>query len=157
MNLDTTYIQEISGQKVYKTLSLTPSTFLSVDASGNLRVQSSTNFLTSIGAVPSADLAGMLVLKADVSAMNAGLNLKATTAALSSHTGNLLNPHTVTKAQVGLANVSNLAPANLPISNATQLALDGKMPASRVFGISDIQSLEASLASITSRLDVLEA
>jgi len=34
--------------------------------------------------------------------------------------------HTHTKDQVGLSNVENLTPPNMPISNATQLALDLK-------------------------------
>ena len=43
---------------------------------------------------------------------------------LTAHINNRNNPHQVTKAQVGLSNVSNLAPADLPISTATQNALD---------------------------------
>jgi hypothetical protein len=42
------------------------------------------------------------------------------------HTLNTNNPHGVTKAQVGLGNVSNLSPADMPVSTATQTALDGK-------------------------------
>ena len=52
---------------------------------------------------------------------------KATTDKVNSHIANKLNPHGVTKAQVGLGNVENLAPANLPISTATQSALDSKV------------------------------
>lgn len=37
---------------------------------------------------------------------------------LSSHTSNTSNPHSVTKAQVGLGNVDNTSDANKPISNA---------------------------------------
>ena len=37
---------------------------------------------------------------------------------LASHTSNNLNPHSVTKAQVGLGNVDNTSDANKPISNA---------------------------------------
>lgn len=37
---------------------------------------------------------------------------------LASHTGNTSNPHSVTKAQVGLGNVDNTSDANKPISNA---------------------------------------
>lgn len=46
------------------------------------------------------------------------------------HANRVDNPHAVTKAQVGLSNVLNLAPANLPISTATQAALDLKYDAS---------------------------
>lgn len=42
---------------------------------------------------------------------------------INSHTNNKSNPHTVTKAQVGLGNVDNTSDANKPISIATQNAL----------------------------------
>lgn len=45
---------------------------------------------------------------------------------LISHLANKSNPHTVTKAQVGLGNVDNTSDANKPISTAMQAALDGK-------------------------------
>lgn len=37
---------------------------------------------------------------------------------LDAHIGNKSNPHNVTKAQIGLGNVQNLAPADMPVSNA---------------------------------------
>lgn len=43
-----------------------------------------------------------------------------------SHLGNTSNPHSVTKAQVGLGNVDNTSDLNKPISTATQTALDDK-------------------------------
>ena len=42
------------------------------------------------------------------------------------HTLLVNNPHNVTKAQVGLGSVENLAPADLPVSTATASALAGK-------------------------------
>lgn len=42
---------------------------------------------------------------------------------LDTHTGNTSNPHKVTKAQVGLGNVSNLAPADMPVSTAQATAI----------------------------------
>lgn len=45
---------------------------------------------------------------------------------LSSHTSATNNPHSVTKAQVGLGNADNTSDANKPVSSATQTALDGK-------------------------------
>lgn len=54
------------------------------------------------------------------------LDAKADTAALLEHTTDTTNPHGVTAAQVGLGNVANLAPADLPVSDATQDALDLK-------------------------------
>lgn len=56
----------------------------------------------------------------------------ATIANLNSHTGNTSNPHSVTKSQVGLANVDNTSDASKPISTATQTALNGKEPAKGV-------------------------
>ena len=44
------------------------------------------------------------------------------------HIANKENPHTVTKAQVGLGNVDNTSDADKPISTATQEALAGKQP-----------------------------
>lgn len=46
---------------------------------------------------------------------------------LTAHTSNTSNPHSVTKAQVGLGNVDNTSDLNKPISSATQGALDGKL------------------------------
>ena len=48
---------------------------------------------------------------------------------LTSHTSNTSNPHSVTKAQVGLSNVDNTSDANKPISTATQTALNLKLNA----------------------------
>jgi lysophospholipase L1-like esterase len=54
----------------------------------------------------------------------------ATAASLSSHTANTSNPHSVTKAQVGLGNCDNTSDAAKPVSTATQAALDDKADAS---------------------------
>lgn len=51
----------------------------------------------------------------------------ATKTELSSHTENTDNPHSVTKAQVGLGNVDNTSDLSKPISTATQNALNGKL------------------------------
>ena len=45
---------------------------------------------------------------------------------LSNHIGNTSNPHSVTKAQIGLGNVDNTSDLDKPISTATQEAIDGK-------------------------------
>lgn len=42
---------------------------------------------------------------------------------LDAHIGNKSNPHNVTKAQVGLGNVQNLAPASMPVSTAQAAAI----------------------------------
>ena len=50
----------------------------------------------------------------------------ATQSDFSSHVTNFSNPHSVTKSQVGLANVDNTSDLNKPISTATQTALNAK-------------------------------
>ena len=50
----------------------------------------------------------------------------ATITNLNNHINSKSNPHSVTKAQVGLGNVDNTSDLNKPISTATQTALDGK-------------------------------
>ena len=50
------------------------------------------------------------------------------------HTSNISNPHSVTKAQVGLGNVDNTSDTDKPISTATQTALDAKMDKSNPTG-----------------------
>lgn len=47
---------------------------------------------------------------------------------LGDHVADTNNPHTVTKAQVGLGNCDNTADLDKPISTATQTALNGKAP-----------------------------
>ena len=56
--------------------------------------------------------------------LNTVANTYATQADLSAHELNQNNPHSVTKAQVGLGNVDNTSDINKPISNAVQAALD---------------------------------
>lgn len=48
---------------------------------------------------------------------------------LNAHINNRTNPHRVTKEQIGLDQVDNTSDANKPISNATQIALNGKFSA----------------------------
>jgi len=47
------------------------------------------------------------------------------------HTSLTNNPHNVTKTQIGLPNVTDVTPLELPVSNATQSALDLKLDASQ--------------------------
>lgn len=66
--------------------------------------------------------------KADISYVDAQDAAAASSASanLAAHTSRIDNPHAVTKAQVGLANVDNTSDIAKPISSATQAALDGK-------------------------------
>ena len=54
----------------------------------------------------------------------------ATDADLSGHTGNVSNPHGVTKAQVGLGSADNTSDSSKPVSTAQQTALDLKQDTS---------------------------
>lgn len=54
------------------------------------------------------------------------LNKKANASDLSTHTKNTLNPHNVTKEQIGLNNVDNTSDVDKPISKAVQNALNNK-------------------------------
>lgn len=58
---------------------------------------------------------------------------KADITALTAHTGNISNPHAVTKAQVGLGSVDNTADTAKPVSTATQTALNGKVAKGELF------------------------
>ena len=60
---------------------------------------------------------------------------------LSTHISDTSNPHSVTRAQVGLGNVDNTADLDKPISTATQTALDGKQAT-----ISDLETIRSGAA-----------
>lgn len=60
----------------------------------------------------------------DLSSTIQGVNTE-----LTNHVGNKLNPHQVTKEQVGLGNVDNTSDLKKPISDATKQALDQKVDA----------------------------
>ena len=65
---------------------------------------------------------------------------------LTAHTGNTSNPHSVTKAQVGLGNVANLAPADMPVSSATQTALDAKANKTDTYTKTEVDTKDATKA-----------
>ena len=78
----------------------------------------------------------------------------ATQTSLTSHTTNTENPHSVTKAQVGLGNVDNTSDANKPISTATQAALNLKANSADVYNKSQVDTelakkLDSTTASST--------
>ena len=64
--------------------------------------------------------------------------------AFASHATNTSNPHSVTKAQVGLGSVDNTSDANKPISTATQTALNLKYDASNPAGYTTYTSNQAT-------------
>lgn len=59
-------------------------------------------------------------------AKKSDISSKANASELATHTANTLNPHKVTKAQIGLGNVNNTSDINKPISVAMQTALNEK-------------------------------
>jgi hypothetical protein len=69
-----------------------------------------------------------LSLKANVtdvySKIESDANFEPKNANIQSHISSTLNPHSVTKEQVGLENVDNTSDANKPVSTATQTALN---------------------------------
>lgn len=71
-------------------------------------------------------------------------NVFITTAAsyLTGHISSTSNPHSVTKAQVGLTNVDDTSDADKPVSTATQTALDAKADSSHTHTESDITDLD---------------
>ena len=76
--------------------------------------------------------------------------IAAAVSSLISHLANKSNPHSVTKAQVGLGNVDNTSDANKPISTATQTALNAKQDTITGSATSVVsQNLTASRALIT--------
>ena len=105
---------------------------------GNLQVP----VLGSDGKVPAGQLPDMNYDPAGTAATEAGK----VQANLTSHTNNKSNPHSVTKAQVGLGNVDNTSDANKPISTATQTALNGKANSSHTHAAGDITSGTLSVA-----------
>lgn len=60
---------------------------------------------------------------------------------LSLHEANLLNPHQVTKSQVGLGSVDNTSDLSKPISTATQAALDLKSDKSTTYTKTETNTL----------------
>ena len=70
--------------------------------------------------------------QAQIDAINSGITnglvakISTNETTINNHIANTSNPHSVTKAQVGLGNVDNTSDLNKPISTATQTALNGK-------------------------------
>lgn len=86
------------------------------------------------------------------------------TSNLNTHTNNKGNPHSVTKAQVGLGNCDNTCDVNKPISTATQAALDTlttnlEAEVTRAIGRENSinNTLTAEITRATNREDTIEA
>lgn len=66
-------------------------------------------------------------------------------ASLIAHIANKSNPHSITKAQVGLGNADNTSDVNKPISSATQTALNGKSDKAHKHKTADISDMPTAL------------
>ncbi len=91
-----------------------------IPSATNVQITSSSGTDTTVVAA-TVTLAGVMS-----AAQVTQLNATATQANLDTHTTDTGNPHSVTKAQVGLGNADNTSDLAKPISTATQTALDGK-------------------------------
>ena len=87
--------------------------------SGDL-VTTNTNLGTLGGTVNGIDTR-LTAAEGDISTIQTG---KADASALTAHTGNTNNPHSVTKAQIGLGNVDNTADMNKPLSTPQSNAIN---------------------------------
>jgi hypothetical protein len=73
--------------------------------------------------------AGAAIDQSKIANLTSDLAAKASATDLSTHIANASNPHSVTKAQIGLGNADNTSDANKPVSTATQTALNLKVNA----------------------------
>lgn len=94
--------------------------------SGKIYVAKDTNLVYRWSGSAYIEISASLALGETSSTAYAGDKGKATTDKINTHVSNTSNPHSVTKAQVGLSNVDNTSDLNKPISTATQEALDLK-------------------------------
>ena len=101
----------------------------------------------SDGAITYEKLA--LALKNLIDGKASNYDLSLVQSALSSHTSNTSNPHSVTKAQVGLGNVDNTSDANKPVSTATQGALDLKADKSTTYTKTEVDTALSGKDNVT--------
>ena len=77
-------------------------------------------------------------------------------ASLIAHIANKSNPHSVTKAQVGLGNADNTSDVNKPISSATQTALNGKSDKAHKHKTADISDMPTALPADGGNADTVD-
>lgn len=94
------------------------------DSALDSRLTTAEGDITAIESAASTLAGRVTTAEGDIDTLQSDLDTAE--ASLSSHTAATNNPHSVTKAQVGLGNVDNTSDANKPVSSATQSALDGK-------------------------------
>lgn len=94
--------------------------------SGKIYMTKDTNLVYRWSGSAYIEISASLALGETSSTAYAGDKGKAATDKINTHISNTSNPHSVTKAQIGLSNVDNTSDLNKPISTATQEALDLK-------------------------------
>lgn len=82
-----------------------------------------------------------------------GLENKADVTTIDAHLASTSNPHSVTKAQVGLGNADNTSDLNKPISTATQAALDLKAAITYVDSENAAQDVVIATKAATTYVD----
>lgn len=75
---------------------------------------------------------------------------------LDGHKTDKSNPHSVTKAQVGLGNADNTSDVNKPISSATQTALNGKSDKAHKHKTADISDMPTALPADGGNADTVD-
>ena len=91
---------------------------------GKIYLAKDTNIIYRWSGSRYVEISSSIALGETASTAYPGDKGKATTDKVNSHISDTNNPHSVTKAQVGLGNVDNTSDLNKPISTATQAALD---------------------------------
>lgn len=91
--------------------------------SGKIYVTTDTNLTYRWSGSAYVEISPSITLGETTSTAYAGNKGKAVTDALNTHTANTSNPHSVTKAQVGLSNVDNTSDDNKPVSTAQATAI----------------------------------
>ena len=81
----------------------------SLDVDHLITLSGRTDASNDLGTFTGSTVADSSTVKTAIQALETAVETKATTLSLSSHTGDDSNPHTVTKAQVGLTNVEDTA------------------------------------------------
>lgn len=72
---------------------------------------------------------------------------------INNHVTDINNPHSVTKEQVGLANVDNTSDLEKPISHAAQEALDGKADVEHVHEVGEVNGLQDLVDEVQVNID----
>lgn len=141
----------VESNKIYYCLvNHTSGTFATDLSAGNWLLIETEAYAVEV--MPSGNLASTNAQDA-FEELQADVDTRATDTDLDAHTANTSNPHSVTKAQVGLSDVDNTSDANKPISTATQTALDGKQDIVSGVDSTEIGYLDGVTSGIQSQLD----